>query len=386
MKLTKPILVKRMGKHEREQRVLLGMVEYFIQTGKPVGSNTLKEAGFGDLSSATIRNYFADLEEEGYLVQSHASGGRIPTDLAYRLYAHYYLNANELLKVNPFKGLEQFDSREIALFLQNAAEKLSSEINCAVFLSAPRFDHDFITEIKLIPLDAYRCLSVVITDFGVVQTEILHLPKKFSSFAIKRIENYFHWRLTGLNEPENLELEEEEIGQKFYNELILRYVVGYSNFVDEDIYRTGFSRLLNYPDFQETSSLASGLGLFESTQSMRLLLKECKAFNQLKFWVGNDLSTYTNENPNCTVIAVPYCINHSPVGAIGILGPTRLAYRQLFSAMRAFADTVSETLTRTVYKFKINFRQPEVGKLYLEKEEQRLLGQSRLMLIEDKRT
>ncbi len=291
MKPIKPILVKRMGKEDREQRILLGLVEHFIQTGKPVGSNTLKETGFGDLSSATIRNYFAELEKQGYLIQSHFSGGRIPTYLAYRTFASYYINTEEELEVNPFDKLKVNSIREkLLFFLQEAAEKLSNEINCAVFLSAPRFDHDFINQIKLVYLDAFRCLSVLITDFGVVQTEILHLPKKFSAFAIKRIESYFRWRLTGLEKPDNLEAEEEEIGQKFYNELMLRYVVGYSNFVDEDIYRTGFSRLLNYSDFQETSSLASGLALFENAQSMRLLLKECKALNRLKFWIGDDLS------------------------------------------------------------------------------------------------
>ena len=77
--------IKRVGKQDRERKVLLGLVEYYIQTGKPVGSNALKEAGFGDLSSATIRNYFANLEEAGYLTQSHSSGGRIPTFLGYRI-------------------------------------------------------------------------------------------------------------------------------------------------------------------------------------------------------------------------------------------------------------------------------------------------------------
>lgn len=386
MKSPKPILIKRMGKQDREKRVLLGLVEYFIQTGKPVGSNTLKETGFGDLSSATIRNYFAELEKQGYLIQSHSSGGRIPTDLAYRAYASYYLDIEEPLKVNPFEKLGQFDSKEVARFLQEAAEKLSHETNCAVFLSAPRFDQDFITQIKLVSLDSNRCLSILITDFGVVHTEILHLPKKFSAFAIRRIENYFYWRLTGLEKPENLEIEEEEVGQKFYNELVLRYVVGYSNFVDEDIYRTGFSRLLNYPDFQETSSLASGLALFENAHSMRLLLKECKVHDQLKYWIGDDLSKYTNENPNCAAVSIPYYINHNPIGAVGFLGPTRLPYRQLFSIMRTFSDCISHTITNALYKFKISFRQPEPGKIYLNKEEHRLMGQSRLMLLEDKRT
>lgn len=386
MKLLKTDIVKRTGKQDRANRVLLGLVECYIQTGKPIGSNTLKEAGFEELSSATIRNYFADLEEQGFLIQSHASGGRIPTDLAYRTYADYCASLEEDQEQNHFfDALQDFDSKEIALFLQKATEHLSHQINCAVFISAPRFDHDLISDIKLVSIDASRCLSVIITDFGVVQTEILHLPIKLSNFAIKRIESYFHWRLTNLGRPENLEPEEEAIGQKFYNELLLRYVVGYSNFVDEDIYKTGFSRLLNYPDFQETSSLVSGLALFESVQSMRLLLKECKALNQLKYWIGDDLTSYTQNNPNCTVIAIPYYINRNPIGAVGIVGPTRLPYRQLFSTLRAFSDCISQTLTRTIYKFKINYRQPELGKLYLGKEEQQFLGQSRLMLLEDKR-
>lgn len=385
MKTQNPAVIKRMGKQDREKLVLLGLVEHYIKSGRPVGSNTLKEAGFDDLSSATIRNYFAHLEDEEFLIQSHASAGRIPTDKAYRFYAQASLNANDLTDHPAFATFRSFDSKEIALFLQDAAEKLSSATNCAVFLSAPRFDHDFIVDLKLVHLDAFRCLSIIITDFGVVQTEILHLPHKLSSFAIKRIESYFHWRLTGLNQPEHLEPEEETIAQKFYNELLLRYVVGYSNFVDEDIYRTGFSRLLSYPDFQESHMLASGLALFESMQSMRLLLKECRALDQLKFWVGSDLATYTDSDPHCAVVAIPYYINNNPVGAVGILGPTRLPYRELFGMIRAFSDEISQALTKTLYKYKISFRQPEWGKPYLQKEEQRLLGQSRLMLIEDQR-
>jgi heat-inducible transcriptional repressor len=386
LKTWKPVAIKRIGKQDRERKVLLGLVEYFIQTGKPVGSNALKEAGFGDLSSATIRNYFANLEQAGYLTQSHSSGGRIPTYLAYRLYAETYLEQDPIvIQGDLFHSLRQFDSREIALFLQEAAESLSKVSQCAVFLAAPRFDHDFVIDIKLVPLDLFRCLCVLITDFGVVQTEILHLPEKLSSFAIKRIESYFHWRLTGIGQPENLVPEEESIGQAFYNELMLRYIIGYSNFVDEDIYRTGFSHLLAYPDFQDTSLLASGLSLFENVQSMRLLLKECTALDRLKFWIGDDLNKHIAKS-NCSVIAIPYYINLKPVGAVGLLGPARLPYRMLFSALRLFSDCVSETLTRNIYKFKISFRQPETGTQYLQKEEYRLIGQSRLILLEDKRT
>lgn len=384
MKALRPIPIKKTGKQDRERQVLLGLVDYFIKTGKPVGSNTLKDAGFGDLSSATLRNYFAHLEDTGYLTQAHTSGGRIPTSKAYRLFAQAYIDSSDPLEEKPFQHLRQFDSREIAVFLQEAAESLGKISRCAVFLSAPRFDHDMVVDIKLVSLDAFRCLCILITDFGVVQTEILRLPEKLSSFAVKRIEGYFHCRLTGISRPENLEPEEETIAQAFYNELMLRYIVGYSNFVDEDVYRTGFSNLLTYPDFQEAKMLAGTLSLFENVHGMRLLLRECLALDQLKVWIGEDLDNYA-PNSNCSILSIPYYINRKAVGAIGIMGPMRIPYRMFFSLLRQFSDTVSETLTKNIYKFKISFRQPQEGTLYLQKEENKLIGQSRLILLEDKR-
>lgn len=385
MKSLKPASIKRAGKQDREKRVLLGLVDTFIKTGKPVGSNTLKEAGFGELSSATIRNYFANLEESGYLIQSHSSGGRIPTFLAYRTYADYSMQLDdEELRDDPFSQFNQFESKEIALFLQETAELLSKETQCAVFLSAPRFDHDYVIDLKLVPIDSSRYLCILVTDFGMIQTEILHAPAKLSNFSAKRIEAYFHWRLTGTGRPENLEPEEEELGKEFYNEAMLRFIVKYSHFTDQDITKTGFSHLLAYPDFQDARHLATALSLFENVQGMRHLLKECQAVNRLKYWIGDDLSPLL-DHPNCSVIAIPYSIHHHAAGAVGLLGPARLPYRTLFQLLRFFSESVSRMLTRAIHKYKLTFRQPEQGKLFLPQEEAQLLGESRLMLLEDKR-
>lgn len=375
---------KRSSKHDRVYQVLFGLINYYLKTGKPVGSNTLKEAGFDTLSSATIRNYFAQLEQEGFLIQQHSSGGRIPTHAAYRLYA----KENADVEIAPataqiFSELRQQDTREIAAYLQHAAETLSALTNCAVFLSAPRFDHDYIVGLKLMVIDQSRCLCVIITDFGLVQTELINLDRKLSAFAVKRMEAYFHWRLTGHDKPENFDREEEAIAQKIYNELMIRYIVNYSNFIDTELYRTGFSKLLIYPDFHDASVLANSLSLFENAQSMRQLSKECCKLNQLKFWIGDDLATHTQSTPNCAVIAIPYHINQSSVGVVGLLGPVRLPYPEIFGMIRNFAASISEALTRNIYKFKITFRQPHTGTYALRKEEYRLVDQSHLMLLED---
>lgn len=385
VKESKSLPIKKLGKQDRERKVLLGLVDYYIKTGKPVGSHTLQEAGFGDLSSATLRNYFSNLEKEGYLTQPHISGGRLPTPLAYRTYAQTFENEPLSQDEKYFESIRQSDSREIASFLQQSAEIFSQATQCAVFLSAPRFDHDFVVQIKFMMIDSQRCLCVLITDFGVVQTEILPIPHLLSSFAVKRIESYFHWRLTGLDQPAHMESDELRLAQSLYHEVMVRYIVGYSNFIDEDLHRTGFSRLLSYPEFQDAAVLSSSLSLFENIQTMRRILRETMQQGQLKYWIGEDLLSYHAISSNCSILAIPYFINRTAVGAVALLGPNRIPYRHLFLLLRSYSQAISEALTRNLYKFKVNFRQPEQGSIYLQKEEHYVIGQSRLMLLEDKR-
>lgn len=377
--------IKSSGKHERELKVLLGLVNYYIQTGKPVGSNTLKDAGFANLSSATIRNYFANLEESGYLIQFHTSGGRIPTEKAYHLFASETLASLRPLSNGPFNDLKAEDTQEISSFLYHACEKLCHHSNTAVFISSPRFDHDFVLDIRVVGIDATRLLCIIVTNFGAIHTETLYTEKRLSHFAIKRIEQYFHWRLSGVNKPENLEKNEELLAQKFYNEVMVRYVVGYSHFNQEEVFRTGFSKLLNYPDFDTPASLANGLGLFENQQGMRLILKESERQEKTRFWIGNDLLPYTTSSPNCAVIATPYKINQKVIGAVGLLGPMRIPYSELFALIQDFSATISEALTRNLYKFKITFRQLHEKTSYLDKPEQRVLKSESSILLEDKR-
>jgi heat-inducible transcriptional repressor len=385
VKESKSLPIKKLGKQERERKVLIGLVDHYIKTGKPVGSHTLQEAGFADLSSATLRNYFVQMEKEGYLIQSHISGGRIPTPLAYRIYAQTFEDQIILNENNYFETIRIQESKEIAASLQQAGELLSQLSQCAVFISAPRFDHDFVVEIKLMTIDDQRCLCVLITDFGVVQTEILPLPHGLNLFSVKRIETYFHWRLTGLDQPENIEKEELALAQSLYHEVMIRYIVGYSNFIDEDLYRTGFSRLLSYPEFQEAAVLSSSLSLFENLGAMRKILRETVENGKIKYWIGSDLNAYHPIASNCSIIAMPYFINKTPAGAMALLGSTRVPYPQLFSLVKFCSQAVSESLTRNLYKFKVNFRQPEQGAIYLQKEEHHVIGQSRLILLEDNR-
>lgn len=363
---------KKPAKDEREMWVLLGLVELYLEMGKPIGSDTLRENGYQSLSAATIRNYFVKLEKTGYLKQQHSSGGRIPTELAYKHYIQAHL-PNVGLKDKENAALRTKllrETREVAFYLQRAAETISDLTGCAVFLSSPRFDQDYLLDIKLMAIDAQRCLCVLITDFGMVHTQMLYAENGLSKANLDKIAEYLQWRINGMERPKMGE-EEEKLASQFYRELMLRHIVTYANFSAEDVYKTGFSKLLAYPDFNNATSLASGLSLFENEEDLRLLLKQTCQSGELTCLMGEDLSELSTELPGCSLVMIPYRINQSIAGAIGLLGPLRLPYRRLFGTMRAASDAISESLTRSLYKFKITFRQPkpaqiELGTQFLE--------------------
>jgi heat-inducible transcriptional repressor len=378
---------KKPARDQREKLILFGLVELYLQSGKPVGSNTLRENGFESLSSATIRNYFAKLEEEGYVKQQHSSGGRIPTALAYKAYAEAFLDQPRisLEEMKEIKHLLNKETREVAAFLLQATDKISEITRCAVFLSAPRFDQDFILEIKLLFIDHNRLLCVFITDFGLIHTEVLYTEKKLSSFTLKRLEGYFNWRLNGIEKP-TLDLEEEALGARLYKELMLRRIVSYTNFSAEDLFQAGFSKLLAYPDFNDAAALANGLSLFENKQMLRNLLTTTSSEGKLTCWIGEDLLPFSPEATACSLIAIPYRINQTVCGAFGILGPNRIPYRELFGQLQQIADSISASLTKSVYKFKISFRSPKPFNLEFHKNHSGFLDQSQTLLLEDQTT
>lgn len=376
---------KRMSKQEKQKSILLGLVNLFLQSGKPIGSNTLNENGFENISPATIRHYFIHLEDQGYLHQQHASGGRIPTDLAFKLYAHTYLDEKKAPKDQELilqKALSE-ETKEIGKYLQNAAEALAKVTNCAVVLTSPRFDQDFIVSTQLISIDYHRCLCVIVTNFGFVHTELLHSPIAMNNLSLEKIEKYFRYRTIGAEKP-LLSDEEEEIALQFYNEIFLRHAASYTHFTTEDMYKTGFAKLLHYPEFHETQALAGSLALFENDSSLRMLLHNCFESKSLRFWIGKDLLPYTPDPIVSSFIAIPYMIHDKLVGTIGILGPTRLPYRKIFGILRTFSRYLSDGLTKSLFKFTISYREPYSPSLTYNNSEKCFQDKSYL-LLEDQR-
>ena len=381
MKILKTLDSKISKKSGRDQKILMPFVELFIKKGQPIGSNTLKQAGLKDLSSATIRNYFIKLEKEGFLQQAHASSGRTPTEKAYQAYAAYQVtkaNDNNTWHFSLNEELDQYEGKEVVYYLKQLIETLSEISKTSVFISAPRFDHDRILHVKLVALDHHRCVCIIVTDFGQINTEVLYTKHKLTTFSVKRLEQYFDFRLQGIDgteEPKDLSEAELSLAKYFFNEVLVRYIVGYSNFKQEEIYHTGFSKLLCYPDFDTPETLAHGLSIFENPSIIQSISRQCQLNNELSYWIGDQLHTFDKRLKHCTIIAIPYQINQAVSGTLGLLGPLRLPYPKLFSLIQCYADNISKVLTKNIFNHQIIFRKPS-EKLYLETKEPLIVNQS----------
>lgn len=371
-KIVTPYKSKR---REKEREVLFGLIELYLKEGRPVGSNTLKESGFDHLSSATIRNYCAELEEDGLLIQHHTSGGRIPTDKAYRLYAEA-MESTPLLSRDDDLFLSSLllqETKEIPSYLQEVTEALSEITGLATFLMAPRLDQDFITDIKLLKVDDKRVLAALVTDFGLVHTQILYLPKKMSNFSLKRIEEYFQSRLHNRERPA-LSHDEEHFAKQSYNEIVLRHFIKHTNKSSEEIHKGGFSKLLLYPEFHDPAILTHTLSLFENKDAIRFFLQESFTKEKMVYWIGDDLKEYMPTPYLSSVIVIPYRIHQKIVGSIAVLGPNRIPYPKIFGFLNATSKYLSENLTKSMYKFKLTFRQQNPKAIDLRDQRSEIIG------------
>ena len=370
-------------KNDREQAVLFGLVDLFLKSGKPIGSQTLQENGFESLSSATIRNYCALLESQGFLLQPHTSGGRLPTEKAFRAYADHFYDQGilESSQGEILEGALRHQGRDLTALIHQGVETLSRLSKCAVFISMPRFDQDLVQIVRLLQIDTSRLLAVVLTDFGLVRTETLLIDQEIDEEFLKTCERYFLWRL---NKGETVSFEKEaqlKLAQRLYHEIMVRHLVGYLNFPAEDILRCGMARLLTWPEFNEATAVVNSLALLEDETQMREVLRKCSQKQALSLWIGDELCPHVTPQSANTVIAIPYKINQTIAGAVAILGPTRLPYRELFGLLRHFSELLSDSLTSAMYKFKISFRQAAKQEISCDPSTQT----DRSILLEDKR-
>lgn len=343
---------------ERAEMVLKGIVGLYVSHGNPVGSRTLSRQPGVALSPATIRNVMADLEEQGLIEAPHTSSGRIPTQRGYRLFINGLLSVNVNADAAPLgnlslgaieaRFLEVSDPRSM---LAGAAEMLSRVTSFAGVVSTPGKEHARIRQIEFLRLARQRVLAILVTEDGQVQNRVLSAHRQYSESELLEAANYFNASYSACTLQEvrtELRRERRNMRREMRTAIsIARRLFDHDDLDDggENVLVSGESNLLSIPDFGELAKLKQLFDTFKTKQVLFDLLQKSMFADGVNIFIGEE-SGYRMFR-DCSVIAAPYEVDDRKVGVLGVIGPTRMHYDEVISAVGITAKLLGSALSAT---------------------------------------
>ena len=329
----------------RKMLILKAIIDDYIASVEPVGSRTIARKYDMGLSSATIRNEMADLEEMGYLSQPHTSAGRIPSDKGYRLYVDKLLNFNEpVLKPTPedleaIRGFMEKRISELNQMVKAASEIVSRITHYTAIGMAENVKKHSIKALQIISVDVYKVLVIVVLDNDVIKNKMVKTETEILPEELSRLTVICSNILTG-NKAENITLDmiNDIVALSGLDRMkILPIVDGILECIKQcdsaEIYTEGASKLLEYPEFNDVSKAKTLLELLNKEEELAKLLNSCGDANArgivIKIGTENELW----EVSDCSVVTATYSVNGVNLGTIGVLGPTRMDYSKVISAL-----------------------------------------------------
>jgi heat-inducible transcriptional repressor len=346
--------------NERSREILRQIVDGYVLTGEPVGSRTIARRLNAPLSPATIRNVMADLEEAGLLYAPHTSAGRVPTDAGLRLYVDGLLEVGNLSEEERRRidGQCAGAGRGVQEVLGDATDALSNLSHFAGLVLAPKTDRPF-KHIEFVPLSPGRALVVVVTDNGMVENRVLEVPVGMSAAALIEAGNYLTTRLAGRNfadarELIRLEIEErrsqlDRAAQEIVQAGLAVWANDNARERDEGVLIVrGQANLLN--DITKLTDLERVRALFEALEAKKNLLRVLdllQAAEGVQLYIGSENELFGLSG--CSMVVAPYTAGEAGpgskvIGAIGVIGPTRMNYARIIPMVDYTARVVSRLL------------------------------------------
>lgn len=339
-----------MEMEERKLKILQAIINDYINTGEPVGSRTIAKKYDLGISSATIRNEMADLEDMGYIEQLHTSSGRRPSDKGYRLYVDKLM---EIPRISPEEEIliktKIINEAifEVDKILKQAMSLVSemTKLTCIVKASSSNKSH--IKAIQLIKVDVNSILCVILTDTGAIKNSIIRVTKNVSADDLMKLTTLINERVKGLTiEQINLEvinnLKTDLSGHEdIFSSIITNLYAILKESDSSEVYMEGTTNIFNYPEFQDVEKVREFLSLVENNDIIRGLFN---GSNGINISIGNENQII--EAKECSVISSVYGIQGRPFGAIGVIGPTRMPYSNVIKVITEVVEQINKNLNR----------------------------------------
>ncbi len=337
---------------ERKKRILHAVVASHIRTADPVGSRTVARSYRIGLSSATIRNEMADLEEMGFLEQPHTSAGRIPSQKGYRYYVDHLMAKSKLsdedeLSISRSLSIEKM--REIEQIIANAVRVLSLVTNQTTLIMGPQFQKSTFRQMRILPLDESRGLVVLITDSGFIKNKVIELNQSLSPAELHQVVSYLNQKLYGLTIDQVTTSLINELKRDLFRRLEIleqAFILLEESLREEQqarVFLGGTTDILTQPEFKSVEKIHRMLSLFEQESLLFEILEKGLSEDGIVVKIGTE-NEYEDIH-ECSLITATYKINQRVLGTVGVLGPTRMDYRWIIAVLHCLVDQLNRTLS-----------------------------------------
>jgi heat-inducible transcriptional repressor len=341
---------------ERSREIFRHIVEAYVETGEPVGSRTLSRKMGVPLSPATIRNVMADLQEAGLLYAPHTSAGRLPTDLGLRLFVDGFLEVGRLSAEERAKIDSQCAAagKSLPQVLEQTTQLLSGLSHCAGLVMAPKSE-GALKHIEFVSLGPGRALVVVVTASGLVENRVVELPLGLATSELVRAGNYLNNRLMGRTFGEargeiTKELDENRAELDALTRKVVEAGLATWSGNSADAADSGYlivrgqSKLLE--DVTALGDLERIRILFETLETketMVRLLDAAQTGAGVQIFIGAENKLFGLGG--CSMIIAPYAnAKEQVVGAIGVIGPTRMNYARVIPMVDYTAKVIARLI------------------------------------------
>jgi len=332
--------------NERRRQVLSALVEEYIRSAHPVGSRALVERYRLGYSPATVRNELSILEETGYVYQPHVSAGRVPTDSGYRSFVDDFLAVDSASPPTETQSREALLHRaELDELMREASSLLTRLTSCMAVVLAPELSLARIRRIDLVSLAARRALFVLITETGQVVNRTIELSEDTSPERLAEVERALNAAFTDKRSADIRPIQEAMTAEEVADALIARVVDEILDSLaeaDHDrFYHGGIPALLAQPEFADAGHVLPLMQAMEDGIGMLEALSDFLAENRVSVRIGSE--NRRADLDNVSIVATHYGVSAAD-GVVGVIGPTRMDYPKVITAVRAVADGLNEAL------------------------------------------
>jgi heat-inducible transcriptional repressor len=337
----------------RAREILYHVVLEYVSAGEPVGSRTLSKKSAIGLSPASIRNVLADLEELGYLVQPHASAGRIPTDRAFRLFIDALMKVRSLTDVERARIQAQVSSSSMGLIGARETVSFLSELAGTVAVAvAPRQEALTVRTVRFVRTGPLELLAVVVMSNGTVQNRFLHRAA-VSDEDIAKVQMFLDDIIEGRSLRELRELFARRLNSEAVRADPFRLLVhelgsaalGADEPTETEVVIAGQSKLYEMPDFSDPRGLKEVVAALGETGQLAQLLDPSTIGAGVRVVVGREAGDIGGGH--IALVTATYGDPHHPSGTIGVIGPTRMDYPGVVPLVEATADALSSVIARS---------------------------------------